>query len=349
LAGDAAEFEGGGGGDGLEGVVRRDLGEEGAGDEQKAGLSSDGLGEGDGVEGVDVGGGVGRKGLELDLLDGAVGVKEDGWDGVVGAGTPVEERAGGVGDEWRGMVEDLLEERGLLAVVGGDLAVGECGGVEVAAGMGGEESREDPEGGCGSGELEADGGAGMGLEVGVEVGGDPDGDQRGERGVGRGHVVGQAGLDAAEEEDLDEGEDREDAQGAEAWVAEGGVEGDGIEQDPGWGGEEQDAEVVPPGGEVSVELIGHAAKDVEAEVLLDEDLSEAMQHEEVPGEGEGKEEKEAVEEGGSEAAAEGGVEDQEREEGEEDGSAGGSLAHEGDGEAGPVEIPAGVGWHNNRG
>ena len=38
LAGDAAEFEGGGGGDGLEGVLRRDLGKEGSGDQQEAGL-----------------------------------------------------------------------------------------------------------------------------------------------------------------------------------------------------------------------------------------------------------------------------------------------------------------------
>ena len=48
----------------------------------------------------------------------------------------------------------------------------------------------------------------------------------------------------------------------------------------------------------------------------------------------------AVEEGRAEAAAEGGVEGEEEEEGEEEGAAGGSLAHEGDGEAGPVEIPA---------
>jgi len=155
--------------------------------------------------------------------------------------------------------------------------------------------------------------------------------------------VGQTGLDAAEEDDLDEGEDGEGAQGAEIRIAEGGVEGDGVEQDPGWGGEEQDAEVVPPGGEVAVELIGDAAQDVEAEVLLDEDLSEAVEHEEVPGEGEGEEEQEAEEERGAEAAAEGGGDREKDEESDEEGSAGGTLAHEGDGEAGPVEVPAGIG------
>ena len=109
----------------------------------------------------------------------------------------------------------------------------------------------------------------------MEMGGQPDGDEGGERGVGRGHVVGEAGLDTGEEEDLDEGEDREGSEGA---VAEGGVEGGGVEEDPGWGGEEQDAEVVPPWREVSVELIGYAAEDVEAEILLDEDFAVEVEH-----------------------------------------------------------------------
>src|ERR1700723_782941 len=43
---------------------------------------------------------------------------------------------------------------------------------------------------------------------------------------------------------------------------------------------------------------------------------------------------------GADAAAEGGVDGQESDEGEEDGSTGGAFAHEGDGEAGPVEVPA---------
>ena len=279
--------------------------------------------------------------MELDLLDGAVGVEDDGGDGVVGAGAPVEEGARGGGDQRGGMAEDLLEQGDFGAVVGGDFAVGQARGVEAAAGMGGEQGGEDPDGGTGGDELDAYGGA---VEVeGGEAVSDPDSDQRGERGVGRGHVVGQAGLDAGEEEDLDEGEDGEGAEGAQAGVAEGGVEGDGVEQDPGWGGEEQDAEVVPPGGEVAVELVGDATQDVQAEVLLDEDLAEAVQHEEMPGEGEGEEEEESEEEVRAEAAAEGGVEDEEREEGDEDGSAGGALAHQGDGEAGPVEVPAGVG------
>ena len=100
---------------------------------------------------------------------------------------------------------------------------------------------------------------------------------------------------------------------------------------------------------MSVELIGDAAEDVEAEVLLDEDFAEAVVHEEVPGEDEGEEEQEAVEEGGAHAATEVGVESEKDEEGEEEGSAGGGLAHQGDGEACPVEVPAIYGGHNPRG
>ena len=170
-------------------------------------------------------------------------------------------------------------------------------------------------------------------------------------------------MDAGEEEDLDEGEDGEGAEIVRSHLSrqerrrrggtrreclvgltpEGVVEGEGVEEDPGRGGEEEDAGVVPPGGEVAVELIGDAAEDVEAEVLLEEDLAEAVEHEEVPGEGEGEEEEAAVDEGQADAAAKGGVEGEKDEEGEEDGSAGGGLAHESDGEAGPVEVPAGGG------
>jgi len=245
-----------------------------------------GLGEGLGVEGVDVGGGIGGKGLEGDLLDGPVGVEEDGRDGVVGAGTPIQERAGGVGDNRRGVAEDLLEEGHLFAVVGGDLAVGEGGRVEAAAGMGGEKGCEDPDRDCGGDELEAEGRGALGEIEGGEAAGDPDGGECRERSVGRGHVVGQAGLDAAEEEDLDESEDSERTEGLlrfhlrrqgksrRRWGKrhgcvdergpEGGVDGGGVEQDPWRRGEEEDAEVVPPGGEVAVELIGYASEDVEA-------------------------------------------------------------------------------------
>ncbi len=181
----------------------RELGEEGAGDEDQAGLGGDELGEGKRVEGVDVSGRVGGEGLEGDLLDGAVGVEEDGGNGVEGTGAEIEEGAGGVSDEGGGVAEDFFEESGFFAVVGGDLAVGEGGGVESATGMGGGEGGDDPEGGEGGGEFEVYcGGANgwVGFEVRVEVVGQPDGDQGGERGVGGGHVVGQAGLDAAEEE-----------------------------------------------------------------------------------------------------------------------------------------------------
>ena len=156
-AGDKADLEGGGGGEGLEGAVGGDLGVWGAGEEDEAGLGGEGLGEGDGVEGVDihggvcgacsVGGGGGGEGLEFGLLDGTVGVEKDAGDGVVGAGASVEERAGGRGYEGGGVLEDLFEEGGDFAVVGRDDAVGEAGGVELDAGMGGEEGGEDPESG----------------------------------------------------------------------------------------------------------------------------------------------------------------------------------------------------------
>jgi len=123
-------------------------------------------------------------------------------------------------------------------------------------------------------------------------------------------------------------------------LAEGGVEGDGVEENPGWGGEEKDAEVVPPVGDVAVVLMGDAADDVEIEVLVYEEAAVAVQEEEVPGEDEGEEQQEAVEERRAEAVAESGVEEEEQEEGEEEAAAGCSFAHEGDGEAGPVEVPA---------
>ena len=156
--------------------------------------------------------------------------------------------------------------------------------------------------------------------------------------------MGETRLDEAEEDYLEDGKEGEGAQGAEVGVAEGGVEDGGVEKDPGWGGEEKDAEVVPPGGNVAVVLVGDAAQDVEVEVLVDEGLAEAVEHVEVPGKDQGEEEKEAEGEMGADAAAERGVDGQESEEGEEDGSAGGAFAHERDGEAGPVEIPAVVGF-----
>ena len=78
------------------------------------------------------------------------------------------------------MLEDLFEEGRDFAVVGGDDSIGEAGGVELAAGMGGEERGEDPEGGERGCELEVEDFRArrrVGLEVGVDVGGDPKGDQ----------------------------------------------------------------------------------------------------------------------------------------------------------------------------
>ena len=74
--------------------------------------------------------------------------------------------------------------------------------------------------------------------------------------------------------------------------------------------------------------------------MADEDSAEAVEHEEVPGEGEGEEEEEAVEKRGADSAAEVGIDREEDQKGEKEGSAGGGLAHEGDGEAGPVKVPA---------
>ena len=106
----------------------------------------------------------------------------------------------------------------------------------------------------------------------------PDGAEDGERRVDRRDVVGEAGLDGGEEEELDEGEDREGANTAEAWLAEGVVEGDGVEKNEGSGGEEQDTEVVPPGGDVAFDLDGGAGEDVEAEVAAEEHAAEAVEH-----------------------------------------------------------------------
>ncbi len=341
---DAANLQIWGGGEGLEGVADGDLGKKGARDEDQARLGGQGLGKGDGIEGVDVRRGVGGKRLEFDLLDGSVGVEDDGGDGVISAGAVVEEGASGAGYERGRVAEDLLEEGRFFAVVGGDKAVGEFRGVELGAGVGGEQGGEDPDGCEGGGELEADRrgpGRRMSVKVGMEVVGEPECDEGGERSVGRGHVVGQAGLNAAEEKDLKDGEDCERPKHAERRSAERGRDRCGIEEDPGRRGEEQDAEVVPPWGEVSVELVSHPAQDVEAEVLLDEDLPVEVIHVEVPGENEGQEDQEAEEESLScESAAEVGVDREEDEQAEEEGSAGGGLAHEGDGKAGPIEVPA---------
>ncbi len=110
----------------------------------------------------------------------------------------------------------------------------------------------------------------------------PDRGEGGKGGVGRGHVMGQAGLDAGEEEDLDEGEG---GPGAEGRSAQGGDSCGGVEQHPRWGREEQDAEVIPPGGKMSVKLVGDAPEDVEAEVLADENLAVEVEHVQMPGKG----------------------------------------------------------------
>ena len=101
--------------------------------------------------------------------------------------------------------------------------------------------------------------------------------------------MGEARLDEGEEAEGGEGEDREDAQGR---FAEGVEGGDGVEEDEGCGREEQDAEVVPPGGDVAFDLGGGAGQDVEAEVVVDEEMAEAVEHVEVPGEDGGEEERE---------------------------------------------------------
>ena len=85
------------------------------------------------------------------MLDGAIGVEDGGGDGIVGAGTPVEQGAGGGGDFGVGMLEDLFEEGDFFAVVGGDVAVGQAGGVEGFARTGSEEGGDDPESDCCSG------------------------------------------------------------------------------------------------------------------------------------------------------------------------------------------------------
>jgi hypothetical protein len=231
--------------------------------------------------------------LKLALLDGAVGVKDEGGDGVVGAGAPVQERAGSRGDERLGIAENLFEESDFFVVVGGDSAVGKAGGVELAAGVGGDERGYAPECNECDGTLDVDGlraRGWVGVQVGVKVSGEPDGDECGEWSIDRSDVVGKTRLDEAEGCDLDDCEESESSQGAQARLAQGGIEGDGIDQDPGWGGEEKDAEVVPPRGDVAIVLMGDAADDVEVEVLVDEGLAETVEKVEVPGKDKDEEE-----------------------------------------------------------
>jgi hypothetical protein len=149
-------------------------------------------------------------------------------------------------------------------------------------------------------------------------------------------------LDKGEEKELDESEEGEDAEGTEARLAEGVVEGDGVEEEERRGGEKKDAEIEPPGGEVAFDLGGGAGEDVEAEVLVDEKLAEAVEHVEVPGKDEGEKEQQAEEEVGAEAAEERGLEREEENGGEEEGDAGGAFGHERDGETDPEEIPGEV-------
>jgi hypothetical protein len=239
MEGEGAQFEGGGGGDGGEAEGGRESREQGTVEQNEAGgvggLGLDGLSEGDGVVGVYVARGGGRDGGELDLLDGAIGVEDGGGDGVIGAGAPGQKRPGDGGDRWVWVQEDALEEGDLLAIVGGNGAVGEAWGVEGFARAGGEKGTQKIESDCGG--YRACGkssGRMMGEKVGYPVG-EPGGGEECEGGVGGEDVVGESGLDEREEGKGDEGEDGEGSQGAEARIAEGVDEGDGVEQDEGGG------------------------------------------------------------------------------------------------------------------
>jgi hypothetical protein len=90
---------------------------------------------------------------------------------------------------------------------------------------------------------------------------------------------------------------------------------------------------------VAVELRGGAGEDVETDVIGQKDVAEAVQHIEVPGNDNGEEQGKGEEEVEAEPAQERGLQGEEGHEGEGEGDAGGSLGHEGDGEAGEEEIP----------
>ena len=94
---------------------------------------------------------------------------------------------------------------------------------------------------------------------------------------------------------------------------------------------------------MAFDLGGGAGQDVEAEVVVDEEMAEAVEHVEVPGEDGREEEREAEEEVEAEAAQECGLQRDDDQEREGEGDAGGSLGHEGEGETGEEEVP-GAGW-----
>ena len=91
---------------------------------------------------------------------------------------------------------------------------------------------------------------------------------------------------------------------------------------------------------MAFDLAGGAGEDVEAEILVQELTAEQMEHRQVPGQDERKEEREAEVEGRAETvrtpALDGGEED--CGEGQDDGGC--AFGHDGDGEADPEGPPA---------
>ena len=117
------------------------------------------------------------------------------------------------------------------------------------------------------------------LQQRAESVGGIDGGDYGERGVGWGDVVGQAGLDSGEEEYDDDGED---GPGPQLGAANRPGDCGRVEQHEGSGRCEQDDAVVPPVRLVPFDGVQGAGEDVEAEVLGNELLAEAVVHGEMP-------------------------------------------------------------------
>ena len=77
----------------------------------------------------------------------------------------------------------------------------------------------------------------------------------------------QARLDQRKEDD---GDDRKDGPGLELRAAESVTNRDGVEQHEGRRGSQQNDEVIPPVGAVTLDLLRRAGEHMQAEILLDE-------------------------------------------------------------------------------
>ncbi len=122
--------------------------------------------------------------------------------------------------------------------------------------------------------------------------------------------------------------------------AEGGGEGEGVEEGKGWGREEEDPKVEPGAGVMTFDGGSGAGEGVIADVVVKGCLAEMGVNEDVPGEGEGEKEGEAGGEGLWLTEENTGVESGKGEGCKGECQAGGAFRHEGGGEGGKKEEPA---------